>query len=243
MMGYFSYQGFLHETFLKKLNHCFQTLVEHDIPVVFAFVYDEFWQVLNQLSPLAKAVFGDDYLILPDFYAWHVTAENQQGFVPHRDHVVENFINEDGSPNYLTMWVPLVDVSTRQSCIYVMPASLDNHYPNNLYDINIDKAEKIRALPADAGSVLAWNVGVMHWGSVASPLAPPRDSIAFCIQSKKHTVLADPVIDLNEPLPFLLRLGLIGRQMLEYSRDRHISLVSFAKELQGHLDLDWNGNN
>ena len=49
-----------------------------------------------------------------------------------------------------------------------MPGSHDNHYPDNLYDINIDKAEKIRALPASAGSVLSWNVGIMHWGSVTS---------------------------------------------------------------------------
>ena len=56
--GYFKYNNFLSDQIVAPLHQCIEQLIKHDIPPVFAFVYDEFWKVLCQLQPLAKAIFG-----------------------------------------------------------------------------------------------------------------------------------------------------------------------------------------
>jgi hypothetical protein len=77
--------------------------------------------------------------------------------------------------------------------------------------------QNIRALPAPAGSLLAWNQAVLHWGGRASRLAEgPRSSAAFEFQRGDKAPFNRPLLDPKKAPPFHQRLGLVGKQVLQY---------------------------
>ena len=56
------------------------------LPATFCYVYDETWLVFLKLRSLLTTVLGEGYRILPDFWAWHVAArDDDSGWAPHRD--------------------------------------------------------------------------------------------------------------------------------------------------------------
>jgi hypothetical protein len=82
----------------------------------------------------------------------------------------------------------------------------------------------VRALPAPAGSLLAWYGNTIHWGSTCSRYASnPRKSIALTFRRAATTpVGADEVPPLTQSqagaLPPGLRLALIARSLLLYNQ-------------------------
>jgi len=57
--GYFAYDSWFDVKLIKRLADCFERLEANNIPCVFAFVYDEFWELLLQLDPMLKDLIGD----------------------------------------------------------------------------------------------------------------------------------------------------------------------------------------
>lgn len=187
------------------------------IPCPFAFVFDEFWALSAKLYNIVSAVLGPECLRLPDFWVWFVDpARADSGWKPHRDkgHLA---LRADRSPKALTVWVPLTDATTLNGCMYILPADRDPTYGtpgDNQWKIDFPE---VRALPADAGSILAWNQAVLHWGAHASPRAPhPRISVAFEFQAGDVEPFNQPLMaPLTTPL-FPARLKLIAQQILQY---------------------------
>ena len=219
--GYINVPGVLAEEFIAPLRVCVERLHTSQIPLAFAFVYDEFWRAFHALAPLLAAVLGKGYRALPDFWVWHVLpSEKANGWGPHRDRI-QPTLEPDNSPHTLTVWLPLTDATPLNGCIYVLPAHLDERFKLRRWDgdgnIAVKDPQNIRALPAPSGSMLAWNQAVLHWGGRASSLAGgPRSSIAFEFQRGDKDAFNEPLLDPVELPPFQRRLGLIGKQVLQY---------------------------
>ena len=219
--GYVNAPGVLPEATFTPLRECIAMLHRSGIPLAFAFVYDEFWLAFQGLSDFISATLGADYLALPDFWAWHVPASDQgAGWGPHRDRV-QPTLDDDNSPHSLTVWLPFSDATPLNGCMYVLPAHLDDRFANRVFDgpdnIRVYDPQAIRALPAPAGSLLAWNQALLHWGGRASRLAnAPRISVAFEFQRADRPAFNQPLLDPARLPSFRERLGLIGKQVLQY---------------------------
>jgi hypothetical protein len=222
--GYINTRDVFDPTDIARLCEGVRRLHTCGIPPVFAFAYDEYWQIFRSLKPFLSNVLGGDYRMLPDLWAWFVPPSNQAaGWVPHRDRAVPT-LQPDNTPNSLTVWIPLTDATPLNGCMYVLPARFDPdlHTPSvsakNEFFFAGENVQNIRALPATAGSLLAWNQSLVHWGSRASDLgAEPRCSIALQFQRGDIPPLESALRN-PHTLPSLHeRIGLIGRLITVFS--------------------------
>lgn len=219
--GYVHVPDVLPPSVVEPLRDCVELLHRSGIPLPFAFVYDEFWLVYQQVSHFVSAALGGEYRALPDFWAWYVPPTDQgAGWGPHRDRV-QPTLGLDNSPHSLTVWLPFTDAIPLNGCMYVLPAHLDERFQTRAFDgpgnNHVADPQGIRALPATAGSFLAWNQALLHWGSRASRLAGgPRISAAFEFQRSDIAPFNTPLLDPHRVPTFTERLGLIGKQVLQY---------------------------
>jgi len=219
--GYLNVPAVLAPGAVDRLRDCIALLHEQRIPLAFAFVYDEFWQVFQSLGRFIETALGTSYRALPDFWVWHVPpSEQAMGWGPHRDRV-QPTLDADNSPHSLTVWLPFTDATPLNGCIYMLPAHLDERFKLRRWDGDdnnqVKEPQNIRALPAPAGSFLAWNQAVLHWGGRASRLAAgPRASAAFEFQRGDRPAFNQPLLDPMRTPPFLERLGLIAKQVIQY---------------------------
>lgn len=219
--GYVHVEGALDATAVARVRALIVELVAREIPLPFAFVYDAPWALFASLRPFLSAALGEDYRGLPDFWAWHVAADDgARGWGPHRDRVRPT-LDAENNPFSLTVWLPLTDATTLNGCIHVLPAHLDPRFETRVWDgpdgAAVRSPQDIRALPAGAGSLLAWNQSLLHWGGRASRLAAgPRISLSSEFQRGDRTPYNPPLYDPRTPPGFLTRLGLVGKQLLQY---------------------------
>ena len=172
-----------------RLAECVKKICDLSLPPVFAFVYDEFWQMFANLSGALNPIIGSGYRMKPaDIWIWYVDRE-KAGWAPHRDMINSRTLHPDGRPANLTVWIPLTDVSPLNGCMYVLPTNRDRHLPRWLIrtSVKLKDLQNVRALPAKAGSVLCWNSRILHWGSRSSEWADqPRISVAVYLQSSDY---------------------------------------------------------
>ncbi len=226
--GYVQIPDVLSEATIAPIRDAVSTLFRLGIPLPFAFVYDELWLVFRGLSRFLTAALGESYRALPDFWVWHVNpSEQAAGWGPHRDRV-QPTLDFDNSPHTLTMWLPFSDATPLNGCMYVLPAHLDDRFTQRRWDGPdnnvVYNPQDIRALPATAGSMFAWNQAVLHWGGRGSRLGKaPRVSAAFEFQRGDRPAFNNPLLDPARLPTFAERLGLIGKQVLQY---RHMYPLS-----------------
>ncbi len=226
--GYVQEPGVLPESLTAPIRDTVTTFYRLGIPLPFAFVYDELWLAFQSLSTFLNASLGEDYRALPDFWVWHVNPqEDAAGWGPHRDRV-QPTLDADNSPHTLTVWLPFSDATPLNGCMYVLPAHRDDRFVERRWDgednNTVYNPQDIRALPATAGSMLAWNQAVLHWGGRGSRLgAAPRVSAAFEFQRADRPPFNTPLLDPHRMPTFTERLGLIGKQVLQY---RHMYPLS-----------------
>lgn len=239
--GYLQTGPMLPGPLIRKLSSGIQKVFRLGVPGPFAFVYDEYWQALGGFSQLLTPILGEGYRFIPDFWAWHVVKHGDaSGWGPHRDHQYNrSTLNKDGSPQLITLWIPLTDATPLNACMYVLPTHLDPNYPDkiNIQTVDHDQLQSIRALPAKAGSVLGWNSYAIHWGSRSSQWAEePRISMGIYFQSKDTDPFDHLVMDLPCEVPFEFRLGVIGRALLIYNKNRLSKTLDFSHALLGLCD-------
>ena len=235
--GYFESPMFIEKAETENLRNMISNLYHHKIMPLYIAVYDEFWEFLYRLRQVATPLLGDNYRLLPDFWAWYIEpGDDSTGWKPHRDaQLVKGIIRADGRPKICTIWVPLMDVDTSNSCIYVLPRKYDDEFkrmvegrsnntnssPKNRFPLNSLNLNRIRALPVKEGAFIGWDSTVFHWGSGSSRWATePRISIGIYVESEdlpihnwafdesgiKHINLDDP----EYRLPFKTRLTIIA---------------------------------
>ena len=208
---------------VESVRRCIQHLYEADIPLPFAFVYDELWEVFRATAGYIETLLGGDYLMLPVFWAWYVPpTDDASGWTPHRDSV-KPAIDDDNTPQSLTVWLALSDATPLNGCIHVLPLRLDDRFKHWAFagegSSMVFQPQNIRALPAPAGALLAWNHNLLHWGGRASRLATgPRCSMAMEFQRADKPPRDIPAVDPTYMPTFQERLALIGRMILNYQQ-------------------------
>ncbi|CAA6822550.1 MAG: Phytanoyl-CoA dioxygenase [uncultured Thiotrichaceae bacterium] len=230
--GYLKAESLIPAKEVELIAEAIEKIVALGLPPVFIYVYDEVWQVFKRLSELVVPILDKDYKItIAGMWAWRIGVE-EEGFSIHRD-IYAKDTRADGRPAHLTVWIPFTDATPHNSCMYMLPIHLDPNYPDNLTNKTITNYSDIRALPAKAGSVVAWNANIAHWGSKSSKLSEhPRISIAMDFSCADADMAADDLayyasgpdlnIDKSAPLTFTQRLNAIGESMWFYkNRIRH----------------------
>jgi hypothetical protein len=220
--GYFKLESVLPAMIMQRLYKAVVTLVNYGIPPAFINVYNEPWQVFKSISPLMERILGPDCRIGIGVWTFYIPPTNDsKGFPAHRDEIKTVTEEEDGTPLVATAWIPLADVTTDHSCIYLLPTSKDENVPYNLSDTNIPTKSlgDIRALPCKAGSVICWNASILHWGSSSSAAAgTPRISIAANYKAAHEPCSISISMDPSQTLPLELRLGIIGAGLSAYNK-------------------------
>ena len=215
--GYFQLHNQTLEILAPKLADAIRICVRLDIPPAFIFLFDETWACFQSLHPILSDFLGENYRMLPDFWAWHVDPQaGQAGWAPHRDKGMRS-LAADGSPLSLTVWMPLSEATPLTSCMYLVPANKDPTYNTpNEREWRFDVAS-IRALPGTPGDFLCWNQAVLHWGSKSSRFAPhPRLSMALEFQRGDVPPFNKPLVPPFAPLNFDMRLKLVAKQVIQY---------------------------
>lgn len=219
---------------VKPLAAAVTKCVKLGIPPVFIFLFDQTWECFYRRDALLKRVLGPDYRIVPDAWVWHVDpAADEAGWAPHRD-LGRHSLNPDRTPKTLQIWIPLVEATPLNGCMYVLPANRDPHYgADNDMSFTYDIAG-IRALPAAPGDYLFWNGAVIHWGAKSSRYGThPRISMAVKHQRGDIKPYNTPLLEPGELGDFKTRLMLIAKQLYQF-RQRHpmpLELENAVREL------------
>jgi hypothetical protein len=222
--AYFSIPDFLSKLRIQKMHAAVNTIRNEGWPIPFVFVYDIFWQAPRRMQLIVGDLLGEDFRMLPDFWAWFIDHRSSgRGWRKHRDRNAD-CIDENGLPQSLTVWIALSDATADNGCIHCLPASKDPRYRIEFSELNIEQPEDIRALECDAGTLLAWNQVLLHWGGRARPSAKnSRVSFAYEFQRKEVAAHNLPLLDPMIPPSFEQRLALIAKQVLQY---QHMHLIS-----------------
>ena len=119
------------------------------------------------------------------------------------------------------MWLALSDATPLNGCIHVLPLHHDDRFAMRAFggqgSTMVFEPQSIRALPAPAGALMAWNQNLLHWGGRASRRASgPRCSAAFEYQRVDVPLLRPPPMYPDLRPDFRERLGLIAMQVLQY---------------------------
>ena len=231
--GYFQIEPLLSESLVKSMRECVALLKREGWPPVFAFIYDQFWLVwrIPSLVRLLSAILGPGYQQTFQVWSHYIPARSgAAGWPPHLDGYQE--------PDRLTVWIPLSDATLDNGCIYLIPK---HFFPSKIVETkntNWSDLEVLlqgsRALPAKAGSILCWDYGVMHWGSICDRPAHPRVSIAVTLVGKQVATLrklrtGKPTIDGHANLPnFAQRLEAIGTSIQTYCT-RELLMMRYQK--------------
>jgi hypothetical protein len=195
-----------------------ERIVAAGFPSTLACVYDEFYQAFGGLDALFAPLLGDRYKLgLSGLSAFSVPPGDRAyrrwgALSPHRDSLgPDPEVLARRLPSILNVWIALTDVTPRDSCIYVVPAGSDPHYYSEDRDVRQEliRLQDIRALPAPAGSLIAWSTHLAHWGSSSSRFAGgPRIAIAMYFHRRDGS--SHPrVVEFGQRMPFDDRLAWI----------------------------------
>lgn len=153
------------------------SLVRNGFPAVFLYAFDETWALGELVRARVSEMLGRPYELLEDAWAWCVRP-GSKGWAPHRG--TEHVLDRD-APELVTVWIALSDATAERACMHVVPLAADPGYPRELHRLDADLAG-VRALPVKAGTALAWNANVLHWGGACSERARgPRVSCSFSL--------------------------------------------------------------
>lgn len=228
------------------LSLAIQRIVEARYHPMFVAVYDEYWRVLRGIAPLLTPILGTHYRVLGDFWVWCISDRTASaGWRPHRDHQFRRraTLRDDRTPTIVTVWIPFTDATPLNGCMYLLPLPRDPNFPDRPDDFDASSLQDVRALPAPAGSVLAWNQYILHWGGRASRWADgPRMSTGIYVQAGDVPLFTDKPVDFDQELPFERRLALISANLLLYQRQHHFpaELVEIALRVVKALP-NWEG--
>jgi len=223
---------------LGRMARAVERLRAEDWPAVFAFLYDEFWRAprSGRIPAFLHTVLGRRCEQSPNVWLHYVDARRETaGWPPHRDHT---------DPDRLTLWIPLTRAAVEDGCISVLPPHLlPAHLAGSWSQMDTMAREDVlrvlhaaRPLPAEAGSILAWRTGVLHWGGFRTSTTRPR--IAFSMEFTRGPLAPSEFglagVPLDGPLPsFADRLRLVANMVLLYAR--HEPGAARAEAIARHL--------
>jgi hypothetical protein len=212
--GYLELDAILDHAAALALARAVTALRARAFHPTFLYVYDEAWHVFDALRPRLAPFLGDDLDVLADVWAWYIDPRTNPGGWPLHRGVYEDVRDATGTPGIVNVWVALTDASERNACMHLVPLPRDPHYPGDLP--NLSSLEELGvALPTPAGSVIAWNGNVAHWGGTCDPTFDrPRISMSFTVRRRSEIMPDIPCVSVR--MPFRDRLDVIAEQFVTY---------------------------
>lgn len=233
---------------IDAMKQAMISLRDHGWPPVFVYVYDQFWDIARapSLTALFTGALGPGYRQSPRVWAFHLgTEDGASGWPPHVDggHLTH-------TTDRITLWIPISDATLENGCMnvipkHLLPETIPDDFANNSGVISPETWRTMlqgsRALPARAGSVLAWDFQVIHWSSFCNGAAEPRMSLAVELigAAAKPADSERPLLDIASLPPFEERLRAIAKGILSYQRFEPAALryVGLARRILERLDL------
>jgi len=227
--GYAATPVFLPPATLARLNGAIDALTAAGWPATFAWVFDEFWSAARTTAArgLLAAALGPGARQVPHVWVHVVPAvPGARGWGPHKDGGLAG-----GSRAHLSVWIALTDATVDNGCMYVLPRSaeaaalVDQDWSHGVVPIGetIRLISGVRALPAPAGSALAWDFDLLHWSGARNGEGPARRSLSLEFIAADVEPAADehPLIGCgpDDPLPaFSERLAGIASGIVQYGK-------------------------
>jgi len=188
----------LNKNLAAAVSRAIAAVAEHNLPPVFALVFDEAWQLLDeQLEALeASNILGTEGVVLEaDINCWKLT-ETTPGSVkrvggnfsnPHRDLRYDQ-CHEVATDKLtaLSLWVPVnkAGATACNGAMRCLPINQDPlffcpDHPDHM-TTSPTLASQAAVLVAEQGSACCWQPSLIHYGGSYSPSSsiPPRMSIA-----------------------------------------------------------------
>ncbi len=196
-------------------------------PAVFAFLSDAVWDVCAGagLVGLIDGLLGPGARLQPGLWSKRVT-HGDRGWEPHVDIQGPPVRAPDGMPAQITLWLSLTDVTLDNGCMYIVPEDVA---PDMVRDFGrsdtlaLEAVEQVlhnaRALPAPAGSVLAWSTSTLHWGARhRATHGPDRMSLGLELRHPQAPpeVCSEPSWAIGHRPDFATRLRAVGHSLQWY---------------------------
>lgn len=219
--GYLNFPPLFRASEIQPLKQGILTLADAGLPAAYIYIYDQPWQLFARLRPLISHFLGENFRLLPNFWAWNIPSEKgHRGWPAHQDCQAQTRFDDGLGGDLLmslSLWVPLSDATLDNGCMHVLPRSKELAYqPALLSQDQIRPADGL-ALPAKAGSVLGWPQDLYHWSGETTGLSEePRISLSLEFQNPAFEALRDPLLDLDNPPSLAERLDLIHQQFPRY---------------------------
>ncbi|CAK0799539.1 unnamed protein product [Prorocentrum cordatum] len=232
---------------MQAIADTMASLQERGVPPVFVFMYGEVWALWRSLFAAAAELLGvseEELRLDASVFAWALRPAGAAGEVgsnfgrPHRDDSYSDCHTADGRLSILSMWLPVVPVTTSNGCMYVVPAQHDPLFAEPSHPLHMRPEEQmpwahIRPLPASPGDVLMWKGNLIHWGSAPDGAGDPRKSIASAFfRAGSAAGQGISLGRLRAGLSVSARLQLVLRALLVYS-DWHPGFAGLERVLQG----------
>jgi len=234
--GYLEVPPVLNGDDLLCLRAAMESLSEHSLPAAFIYLFDQPWSLFRSIEGLISHFLGEDFKGLPNIWAWNIPkTEGASGWPIHRDcDAPTRFENSDFGQTLmaLSVWVPLTDATLENGCMHVLPRSRQANYPDIITNAEAIEPLDARALPVNAGSVLAWSQDLYHWsGQVTAAAKDRRMSLSLEFQNIHFKPLAEPLFDIATPPHFEDRLKLILCQFKKYQHMEQVALPTSLRRL------------
>ncbi|MFZ9887715.1 MAG: phytanoyl-CoA dioxygenase family protein [Myxococcota bacterium] len=242
-VGYFHAKALIEEGVRRAALLDIERVHRAGWPRVFAFVYDGPWRVVRapRLLDVIRATLGPGAWQVPAVWIHHVPpVGGARGWGPHRDAADETRTCRNGGPARLTAWLALTDATLDNGCLHVVPRGIAPRLVKEFVkarEAPLDEVTELlhgcRALPAEAGTLIAWRPDLLHWGGVATGEGSrARVSVSLEFAHEEDLPRHDDGVPLplHLPVTFSQRLHLIGRALLAYgtAQDREPHAARFT---------------
>lgn len=223
--GWLRSEPFFSEATVRRIVAGLDALSREGWPPAFVFLFDDVWQLTRH--PAIVDVFSDalggDVVQLPFSWCHQVAARRgASGWLPHADKAEK--------AGGITVWLPLTDATLENGCMVVLPRGavdqgVEERFLASAQMTNVEVMRLLQAahaVPASAGSVLAWHDSTIHWGGRCVEATTPRISLAVSFAPRPVDLASMPecwggFIDARGATPpFEDRLRAVGQALRRY---------------------------
>jgi Phytanoyl-CoA dioxygenase (PhyH) len=228
--GYAALPVFLPAPVVVRLNRTIDLVAGAGWPPAFAWVFDDFWSTARTIAVrhLLGSTIGTGARQVPHVWV-HVVPPvcGARGWGPHKDGGAAS-----GARTRLSVWIALTDATLDNGCMYVLPRSsafaslVDADWETASIALAdaVQLLKDVRAVPAPAGSALAWDFDLLHWGGmrIGSGGSARRSlSLEFIARDEAPSADEHPLVACGEgdALPrFAERLRFIADAIVQYGK-------------------------
>jgi len=233
----------------QGMLQCIHAVRSAGWPALFALALEPFWQGITHphMQARMRAVLGPGVMLLPRLWI-HRVEPGGRGWEPHADYPGPPQ-RRDPIPTRLTWWLALTDAPAGAACMHLIPSDAAPAVTEQFHALQSVRMEdaitllhRSRAVPAEAGDVVAWDFSVVHWGGPHDDVTQPaRVALSLELLHPDQAALPEdePLLAPHTIPPTAKRLHLVGRalQVFGVRQAREPAVQPFLSLAQPLCDL------